>query len=52
MGVEPTRASRTFPASCLIALISNVEGSDSPAKGIGSGIKMVQYFINRASKNL
>jgi hypothetical protein len=56
-GVQGVKTVSTFPPRDLFTkdatTIARVMASKKVSpKGIGSGIRMVQYFINRAGKNL
>jgi tRNA(adenine34) deaminase len=42
---------RTFSGSA-VAIARNMARKDVSPKGIGSAIRMIQYFINRGGKNL
>lgn len=55
--VHNVKTVSTFPPAGTFAkdaeTIANVMASKKVSpKGIGSGIRMIQYFINRAGKNL
>lgn len=55
--VQTVKTVSTFPPETLFTkdaqTIARIMGSKKVSpRGIGSGIRMIQYFINRAGKNL